>query len=210
MPAGLNHKLRLVLGHLVHEFELAASKAGPVAEPCSDPQRVGRDLGDLQQVGAPAGVVAGLATKAKLPPAAGQCPRFIAFGPSPLLAPLPIMAAAEPALPVRLMVGRDTAIMGLATRWGVPNGSLLIMGVGRGEAAGLRRPRQAAVATVPAGARATTTASNAPARCMGSARPAPDAAPPAKRRARPVPPGCPVACAPRVAAGAAWALGAAG
>src|SRR5688500_13435195 len=39
---------------------------------------------------------------------------------SHLLTPLPIMAAAEPALPVRLMVaGRDTAIMGSATRWGL-------------------------------------------------------------------------------------------
>jgi hypothetical protein len=37
------------------------------------------------------------------------------------LTPLPIMAAAEPALPVRLMVaGRDTAIMGVSDEMGRP------------------------------------------------------------------------------------------
>src|SRR4029453_4639939 len=54
-------------------------------------------------------------------------PRTVASGspairpsPFPFLSPLPIMAAAGPTLPVRLMAGgRNTAIMGSTTRWGL-------------------------------------------------------------------------------------------
>src|SRR6266508_2225692 len=69
------------------------------------------------------------------------------------------------------------------------SGSLLIRAVGRGAADGQRPPRQAALGAVAAVARATTSASSAATRSMGSARPAPLATPPATTGARPVSPG---------------------
>jgi AAA ATPase domain len=73
------------------------------------------------------------------------------------------VASAGPVLPLALLA----------------NGSLLIRVAGRAVVAGLRPGRQAAVAAAGAAALATTTASTAAARCMGSARPAPPATPPA-------------------------------
>jgi parallel beta-helix repeat protein len=69
------------------------------------------------------------------------------------------------------------------------SGSLLIRVEGRGGAAGRRQRRQAAVAAAGAAVPATMTASSVAACSMGSARPAPGAAPRATTAARPVPPG---------------------
>ena len=68
-------------------------------------------------------------------------------------------------------------------------GSLLIRAEGRGGAPGRRQRRQAAVAAAGAAALVTMTASSVAACSMGSARPAPGAAPLATTAARPVPPG---------------------
>src|SRR5215218_7978651 len=67
-------------------------------------------------------------------------------------------------------------------------GSLLARVGGRGAAGGQRPRRQAALGAAAVGALATTTASSAATRSMGSARPAPLATPSATTDARPVPP----------------------
>src|SRR4029453_14386695 len=90
------------------------------------------------------------------------------------------------------------------------NGSLLIRAAGRGGVGGHQPRRQAAVGAAGAALLVTTTASSAPARCMGSARPALLAAPPATSSFRLVRRGWPVACAPRAAVGAACGSGGAG